>query len=95
MIAAGIEYGCLSTGETYIFLQTRHGDPENVYPLLAEAKVDIKLEKDGFGDVIFVAKNAFEALLITATMGLKLVVRHTIPNPKNWPDGYTYSPSCQ
>ncbi|KAM0800649.1 hypothetical protein BDR22DRAFT_963032 [Usnea florida] len=43
----GVEFGYLSTGEVYLFLQIRGRDPANVYYHLAEPKVDVDFEEDG------------------------------------------------
>ena len=41
MLKAGIEYGYLSTGEIYLFLQIRHAEPQSLYYHFAEPNVDV------------------------------------------------------
>ena len=47
MLKAGIEFGYISTGEIYLFLQIRHKEPESVYYHLAEPNVDVDLNQAG------------------------------------------------
>ncbi|KAL9062711.1 MAG: hypothetical protein Q9161_009755 [Pseudevernia consocians] len=41
MLKAGIEYGYLSTGEIYLFLQIRRAEPQSLYYHFAEPNVDV------------------------------------------------------
>lgn len=47
MLKAGIEYGYLSTGEIYLFLQIRHTEPQSVYYHFAEPNVNVNMDQDG------------------------------------------------
>ena len=55
MLKAGIEFGYISTGEIYLFLQIRRTEPESVYYHLAEPNVNVNMDQDGDGSLVYSA----------------------------------------
>ena len=55
MLKAGIEFGYISTGEIYLFLQIRRTEPESVYYHLAEPNVNVNIDRDGDGPLVYSA----------------------------------------
>lgn len=47
MLKAGIEYGYLSTGEIYLFLQIRPAEPQSLYYHFAEPNVNVNMNQNG------------------------------------------------
>ena len=67
MLKAGIEFGYISTGEIYLFLQIRRTEPESVYYHLAEPNVNVDANQDGDGSLVYSAISQVLCLCLRAS----------------------------